>query len=171
MLCPQCQQGVQTRELRGGACPYCGFPCEELDRRVSHIQVILAALFASTLIYGIIVAVLELYVGYEAPNAGRSDVVFGTALMGAAAGIFVASLVFERRTRAAMTIERWQQTMIILGAIAEMPAIFGLLMYLLFGSLQWMVIFLGVSWVLMIRLGMKLPAALRGIAECLRTTR
>lgn len=168
MLCPQCQQGVQTEELAAGACPYCGFPCGEFNRRVSQIQLILGALFASTLIYGIIVAVLELVVGYEAPGLGDKEFIFGMALMGASVGILGASIMFERRTSGRKTLAVYRQTVLILGAIAEAPAIFGLLMYLLAGSLQWMVLFLVVSWALMIRLGMKLPEVLRGMTECLR---
>lgn len=169
MLCPQCRQGVRTEELRVGACPYCGFPCAEFHRRVGHIQLILAALFGSTLIYGIIVAVLELSVGYRAPGLGDAEFVIGMALMGATAGIVGASIMFERRTRGAATLETWQQTVLILGAIAEAPAVFGLAMYLLAGSLQWMVLFLMVSWALLIRLGMQLPRILRGMTDCLRT--
>jgi len=169
MLCPQCQQGVQNEELRRGACPYCGFACEEFQGRVNQIQLILGALFVSTLIYGIIVAVMELYVGYEAPGLGNAEFILGMALMGASGGILGASILFERRARGAETIDTYQQTVLILGAIAEAPAVFGLLMYLLAGSLQWMVLFLVVSWALMIRLGMKLPIILRGMTECLRT--
>jgi len=169
MLCPQCRQGVQTEELRAGACPYCGFPCEEFHRRVGHIQLILAALFGSTLIYGIIVAVLELSVGYRAPELGDAEFVIGMALMGATAGIVGASIMFERRTQGAKTLETWQQTALILGAIAEAPAVFGLVMYLLAGSLQWLVLFLMVSWALLVRLGMQLPRILRGMTDCLRT--
>ncbi len=168
MLCPQCQQGVQPDELAADACPYCGFPCAEFNRRVSQIQLILGALFASTLVYGIIVAVLELVVGYEAPGLGDGEFILGMALMGASAGIVGASIMFERRTGGQKTLETYRQTMLILGAIAEAPAIFGLVMFLLSGSLQWMVLFLGVSWALMIRLGMKLPEVLRGMMECLR---
>jgi hypothetical protein len=169
MLCPQCQQGVQKRELAAGACPYCGFPCEDFSRRVTHIQAILAALFGSTLIYGIIVAVLELYTGYEPPGLGDTEFILGMALMGLTAGVVAASIMFERRTRGAETLATWQQMTIILGAIAEAPAVFGLVMYLLTGSLPWMVLFLAVSWALMIRLGLQLPRILRGMTDCLRT--
>ena len=169
MLCPQCQQGVQNAELRAGACPYCGFACEEFQQRVNLIQTILAALFGSTLIYGIVVAVLELYAGYRAPGIGDNEFILGMALMGASAGIVGASVLFERRVRGAETLRTYQQTVIILGAIAEAPAVFGLVMYLLTGSLPWMVLFLGLSWVLLIRLGLKLPMVLRGMTDCLRT--
>lgn len=169
MLCPQCQQGVQNDELAAGACPYCGFACAQFQRAVRQIQLVLGALFISTLIYGIIVAVMELYTGYEAPGLGDAEFILGMALMGASGGLLGASMLFERRVRGAETLQRYQQTVLILGAIAEAPAVFGLLMYLLAGSLQWMVLFLIVSWALMIRLGLKLPVILRGMTECLRT--
>ncbi len=169
MLCPQCQQGVQDDEFRAGMCPYCGFPCEEFQGRVNQIQLILGVLFGSTLIYGILVAVMELYMGYQAPGLGGNEFTLGMALIGASGGIFGASMLFERRTRGAETLDTYQQSVIVLGAIAEAPAVFGLVMYLLAGSLQWMVLFLLISWALMIRLGLKLPEILRGMTDCLRT--
>jgi len=169
MLCPQCQQGVQKQELAAGACPYCGFDCEQFEAALRKIQMVLAALFGSTLIYGILVAVMELYVGYEAPGIGDAELILGMALVGMSGGILAASIMFERRTQGAETLATWEQTVIILGAIAEAPAVFGLVMYLLAGSLPWMVLFLGISWGLLIRLGLKLPVILRGMTDCLRT--
>ncbi|MGI5820171.1 MAG: hypothetical protein ACOX9R_18960 [Armatimonadota bacterium] len=169
MLCPQCQQGVQNAELAAGACPYCGFACEQFERAVRQIQIVLAALFGTTLLYGVLVAVLELQFGYEAAGLGDNELVAGMALMGASAGIIAASVMFERRTRGSQTLARWRQMVLILGAIAEAPAVFGLVMYLLTGSLPWMVLFLALSWALMIRLGMQLPRILRGMTDCLRT--
>ncbi|MFW5866833.1 MAG: hypothetical protein ACOCX2_03390 [Armatimonadota bacterium] len=169
MLCPQCQQGVQNEELAAGACPYCGFECAQFEAAVRKIQMVLAALFGSTLIYGVIVAVLELYVGYEASGLGANELILGMALVGMSAGIVAASVMFERRVRGAETLATWEQTVLILGAIAEAPAVFGLVMYLLTGSLPWMVLFLALSWALLIRLGLKLPRILRGMTDCLRT--
>ncbi|MEA3402733.1 MAG: hypothetical protein U9R79_15950 [Armatimonadota bacterium] len=169
MLCPQCHQGVQQQELEDGKCPYCGFPCHEFSRRVTQIQIILGAIFASTLVYGILVAVLELYTGYRGPGLGDSELVLGMALIGASAGIFAASAMFERRALELETTVSYVRIAIVLGAIAEVPAVFGLVMYLLTGSLPWLVLFLAASWALFIRLGLRLPVILRGIADCLRT--
>ncbi len=169
MLCPQCQQGVQDAELDAGACPYCGFPCEELSRRLNQVQAILAVLFGSTLVYGVLVAVLELYVGYQAPGVGENEFILGMALIGLTAGLVAASVMFERRTADTETLATHRQTMVILSVIAEAPAIFGLAMYLLTGSLPWMVVFLAISWALLIRLGTQLPRILRGMTDCLRT--
>ncbi len=167
MRCPQCRQEVQ--ELRGEACPYCGFPCAEFDRRVRVIQVILFALFMSTLLYGVLVAILEMVVRYRPAGLGEVEHVVGGAMLGAAAGVFLASLAFERRALEAATLDSYAHTVIILAAIAELPAVFGLVMYLLAGSLPWMVVFLAASWVLFLRLGTRLPLVLRGITDCLRT--
>ncbi len=167
MRCPQCQQEV--RELREGACPYCGFPCGEFHRRVTQIQVILFALFASTLLYGIIAAILELVVGYRAPGPATMEPMLGGVLTGVTAAMFVVSLAFERRALEKATLDSYTRTVVILGAMAEVPAVLGLVMFLVIGSLPWMVAFLAVSWALFIRLGLKLPHILRGITECLRT--
>lgn len=169
MLCPQCQQGVQTEELEEGKCPYCHFPCAELHRRVNYVQIILAALFGSTLIYGVVVVLLELRYDYRAPGLGDSEFIVGMALMGATAGLLAASLLFERRAQDVATLGTYTRMIILLGVIAEAPAIFGLVMYLLSGSLQWMVLFLVVCWAMIIRLGLRLPTILHGMADCLRT--
>ncbi len=169
MLCPQCQQGVRQDELAAGKCPYCGFPCAEFNARVRAIQVILFALFASTLVYGVLVAIMELVVGYRPPGIGDGEPVLGMALMGASAGVFVASLVFERRAAGLATLATCTRMMLVLAAMAELPAVFGLVMYLVAGSLPWMVGFLAVSWALFVRLGLRLPVILRGITDCLRT--
>lgn len=170
MLCPQCQQGVQVTELRGGVCPYCGFPCAELERRVRVIQVLLGAFFVSTLAYGAVAAVLELVVGYRAPGlGGASEQTLGIALLGASAGVFVVSLQLEQRALAAPTLLGYQRLVVLLAAMAEVPALCGIVMYLLAGSLPWMVAFLAVSWALLIRLGLHLPRILHGITDCLRT--
>ncbi len=166
MLCPQCRQEVH--EFRGGACPYCGFPCVEFDRRVRVIQVILFALFASTLLYGGLVAILELVVRYRAPDLGEVEQIAGTGLLLIAAVAFMVSLAFERSALTHGTLESYTRAVVILAAIAELPAVFGLVMYLLAGSLPWMVAFLAASWVLFIRLGTRLPGVLRGITDCLR---
>ena len=166
MLCPQCQQGVP--ELRGEACPYCGFPCAEFDRRVRVIQIMLFALFASTLIYGGLVAFLELATRYQPLGLGESEPIVGTAFLIVAAVAFLASLAFERNALEHGTLDSYARTVIILAAIAELPAMFGLVMYLLAGSLPWMVVFLAASWVLFLRLGTRLPWILRGITDCLR---
>lgn len=167
MLCPQCQQGAQ--QLSDGKCPWCGFPCDEFNARVNQIQLILGAIFASTLIYGVVVAVLELVAGYEAAGLGNAEIIVGMAMMGASVGIVAASIMFERRALASGTLDDYTRTALLLGVMAEVPAVFGLVMYLLAGSLPWIVGFLAVSWVLFIRLGLRLPQVLRGITDCLRT--
>lgn len=169
MLCPQCQQGVQARELRGGVCPYCGFPCAELERRVRVIQVLLSAFFLSTLIYGAVAAFLELVVGYQAPGlGGLSEQTLGIVLLGASAGVLVLSLQLEQRALATPSLEGYVRLAVLLAAMAEVPALFGFAMYLLAGSLPWMVGFLAISWALLIRLGLHLPRILHGITDCLR---
>ena len=169
MLCPQCQQGVQTEELEAGRCPYCGFPCAELHRQVNYVQLILAVLFGTTLLYGILVVVLELVYDYRAPGLGDHEFTLGMALLGATAGVFIASVMFERRATEPGKLGRYTRIFLVLGAVAELPAFFGLVMYLLTGSLQWMVLFLLICWALLIRLGLRLPQLLQGITDCLRT--
>lgn len=169
MLCPQCQQGVQGAELRDGACPYCGFPCATLERRVRVIQVMISAFFASTLVYGALAGFLELVVGYQAPGvAGLSEGTLGLILLGSSVAILLVSVNLEGRALRADSVPGYVRTVMLLAAMAEIPAICGIVMYLVTGSLPWMVGFLAASWALLIRLGLHLPRILQGMADCLR---
>ena len=167
MLCPQCQQGAQ--DLAGDACPHCGFPCAEFTRRVRHVQVVLTAIFACTLVFAAIVAFLELYTDYRPAASARHTQLMAWMLVGVVVVEFVVALFLERRYLQQHTLDAYARAITVLGALAQAPAIFGLLLYLLSGSIQWMVIFLAISWAEFLWLGSRLPRILRGITDCLRT--
>lgn len=163
MLCPRCQQLLV--QMREGKCPLCDYPCAGFYRRVKAVQVMVGAIFASTLTYGVVVAVLELVVGYQAPATGIPEHVLGGALL-VAAGT-VALLLWKMGTGmlAAGNVDAAQRGFALLAACAELPAVSGLLLYLLTGSIVWFVILLGASWAFFLRLGVTLPEHLNRLRE------
>ncbi len=167
MTCPGCgQQFEQPGEQ--GECPFCGYPCAEYQRHVTMIQIIVGAVFASTLVYGGMVAFLELVVQYRPAYDPASDKIFGAALLLLSLVLLIVSLRFEQGALAKQDPPSLRQAVILVAALAEVPAIWGLLMYLLFGSIQWLVVGMTLSWALFFRLGTRLPLYLHRISQHLK---
>jgi hypothetical protein len=167
MVCPGCAQRFEQAGEEG-KCPYCGYPCAEYQRQVTSMQVVLGAIFASTLVYAGLVAFLELVARREPPMAPDLAWVAGLALIVVSAGAVVASLVMEPAVLAGGDLASVRKAAALLAVAAETPTVSGVLFYLLTGSIQWFVVSLGVSWVLFIRLGVRLPSYLQRISEHLR---
>ena len=168
MTCPGCaQQFEQPGEQ--GQCPYCGYPCAAYQRYVTITQVIVGVVFASTLVYGGLVAFLELVVQYRPVSYPTSERIFGGALLLLSFVLLIVSLRFERAGLAKGDAPSLQRGVTMLAALAEVPAMWGLLIYLLFGSMQWLVVGMAISWALFFRLGVRLPVYLHRISQELRT--
>ena len=119
-------------ELRGGL-PALRLSCAELERRVRAIQVLLGAFWSRRWPTGGVAAFLS-WRGPLAPDAARcSGQTLGIALLGGTSACFWSDLT-ERRAREG-PIEGYQHLVLVLTATAEVPAICGLMMYLLAGSL------------------------------------
>ena len=97
--------------------------------------------------------------------------IFGATLLLLSYVLFIASLRFERAALARQDPPSLRQAVIVLAAMAEVPAIWGLLMYLLFGSIQWLVVGMVISWALFFRLGVRLPVYLHHISQHLNPSR
>ena len=167
MTCPQCaQQFEQPGEQ--GQCPFCGYPCAEYQRRITQMQVVLAAIFLSTLIYAGLAAALELTGALRPLMPSVPQTPLAAALLGVAVGLVIVSGFVERTVLATATADAVQRAALILAAVAEAPAVFGLVIFLLTGSLVWMAAFIGVSWLLFLRLGLRLPVYLHRISEYLK---
>ena len=166
MICPRCQQ--QAEKLADeGRCPYCRYPVADYQRQITTVQVILGAIFTSTLVYGVLVAVMELVVEYTPPAGDISANVLGGALL-------VASLIplVLLRKLAGQKTESGDSTamkrgLMMKAAAAEAPAVCGLAVYFVTGSVMWFAILLGASWLLFLRLGMDLPRYLNTIKDAL----
>ena len=131
MNCPACRQPSKAQWNED--CPLCGFPTAQVRRQVIPIYIITGTIFLSTLIYGALVYVMSTNAMIEPQPVG--DVVF-YALGGAVVPVAVA-MAFVKR-------------IIAKAALAEVPAVYGLVAYFLTGDIAKFVIFLGISWVLFI---------------------
>lgn len=165
MICPRCQQAVE--HLSEGLCPYCKYPCAQFHRKVTTVQVVLGAIFASTLVYGAVVAILELAVDYRPPGTGVSEHLLGVALLVLSGTPVTLVWVVASRRAGSGDPDQMQTGLIMMAAAAETPAVCGLVAYLVVGSLMWFVIMLGVSWLLFLRLGMSLPEYLNTIKDAI----
>ncbi len=163
MICPRCQQGVQN--LREGRCPYCQYACAEFHRKVTSVQVVLGAIFASTLIYGALVMIFELAVDYTPPGSVISTNVLGAVLLGTSVTAALVLWKLAGGMNDDSDPDRMQRGLIMMAAASEMPAVCGVASYLITGSLMWFAILLGASWMLFMRLGMSLPAYLNRMKE------
>ena len=96
MTCPGCgQEFEQPREE--GQCPFCGYPCADYQRYVTMTQIIVGAVFASTLVYGGLVAFLELVVHYRPASYDPASVnMFGVSLLLVSLVLLIVSLRLER---------------------------------------------------------------------------
>jgi len=170
MTCPGCTQ--QFEQPGGqGQCPFCGYPCAAYQRYVTVTQIIIGVVFASTLVYGGIVAFLELAVQYQPTAPAELQRFFGAALLSVSFVVLIASLRIERAILAKEDPLSLQRATTVLAAAAEAPAIFGFVMYLLFGSIQWLVASMAISWALFLRLGVRLPVYLHRVSEYLKLHR
>ena len=106
-------------------------------------------------------------VGYRPTGAGEPSSIFVGGLLVALLGIVVFFRRAEARALSADEPSAMRSALIVAAALAEAPAIYGLLMYLLFGSIMWFAIFVGASWLLFLRLGMSLPQYLNTIQDAL----
>ncbi len=109
-----------------------------------------------------------LVVQYRPAYDPASDKIFGAALLLLSLVLLIVSLRFEQGALAKQDPPSLRQAVILVAALAEVPAIWGLLMYLLFGSIQWLVVGMTLSWALFFRLGTRLPLYLHRISQHLK---
>ena len=166
MICPSCQQRVDPA-VGDGACPYCRYPCRQFHLQVTMTQVVIWAIFALTLVYGALVAVLELAVGYRPAGGTAASNLFGGLLLVPLLGIVIFFKRAQAKAVSASEPSAMRSALTVAAALAEAPAIYGLLMYLVSGSIMWFTIFLGVSWLLFLDLGLRLPEYLNRMKDAI----
>jgi hypothetical protein len=163
MHCPRCQQ-TTTYDQNGRLCVLCGFPLREAQRRMNLIYLLTSALFGSTLLYGIVVYVLETMVKLPPPPA--LPVVLPYVLLVVAVLCFGLGVSFGRRgLERATTPIALQRTLIIELALFEAIALLGLGLYLLTHSLLWFTTFLGLSWLAFLWVGSQSPQLARLVSQ------
>ena len=131
MNCPAC--GQPSKAQWNQDCPLCGFPLVEVNRRVFPIYIVTGAVFLSTVIYAGLVYIMSTTTAIRPNPAG--DIVF-YALAAMVVPVAIAMAVVKH--------------IIAKAALAEGPAVYGIVAYFLTGDVAKFVILLGISWVLFI---------------------
>lgn len=163
MNCPRCHQ-TTTYDQTGRCCVLCGFPLGEAQRRMTRIYLLTSVLFGSTLLYGIVVYVLETMV--KLPPAPALPAALPYALLVVAVLCFGLGVSFGRRgLERATTPNALQRALIIELAFFEAIALLGLLLYLLTHSLLWFTTFLGLSWLAFLWVGTQSPQLARLVSQ------
>ncbi len=118
-----------------------------------RLYIVLVAVSLATVIYGVIVFVME-QVAPPQPVGPKFLIYLFLALaaaIGLVAVVGVAPLVRNRRGSASVF-----RSLVLQAALAESIAIMGLVLYFMLGSVQWFTIFLAISWVVFTIIGIKL---------------
>jgi len=131
----------------------CGFCVRAAQRSVLRLYIVLVAVSLATVIYGVIVFVME-QIGPPQATGPTFIIYVFLAVAGAIGAVAiggVAPLVRKQPGSAAVF-----RSLIIQTALAESIAIMGLVLYFVLGSVQWFTIFLGISWVVFTIIGIRL---------------
>jgi len=160
MVCPKCCQPVQVQA--GPCCPLCGFALQPFRRRLRTLYLLSFALFASTLIYSVLVFFLETR-GMARPSSLPAALPYALLIVG------VLQLGLARRLGRPLAqltaMTQVQSLFLVRLALVEAVAVMGLAVYLLTGSIQWYVTFLAISWAGFLVIGSQLPHLAQRLAE------
>jgi hypothetical protein len=160
MVCPKCCQPVQVQAE--ACCPLCGFALQAFTQRLRMLYLLSFALFASTLIYSVLVFFLETR-GLARPSS------IPAALPYALLAIGVLQLGLARRIGRPLAqltaMTQVQSLFLVRLALVEAVAVMGLVVYLLTASIHWYVTFLAISWVGFMVVGSQLPRLAQRLAE------
>lgn len=152
MICPACGQKVD-KPGPGGSCPSCGASHAAGRREALFLYLLTGAFFASLLIYGVLVVVME-------SVAERGEPAFPQLrfILAAISVVALISLVaVERFFLPRETVEAVRTCAILQAALAESVAIYGLALYLTGEDIQWFVLHLGLSVAGFIYLATRVP--------------
>lgn len=121
------------------------------------------AFFLSTLIYCGIVYVLSAHPLPRQPQASQEIITY--ALLVLAVLIFGLAVKIGQRLPLTTSMTQLQSLFIVRMALIESIAVYGLLLYLLFGSMQWFVVFLGLSLLGFMQAASQMPSVAEQLAR------
>ena len=153
MRCPTCKQEIAA-PTTDNCCPLCGASIGPVRQRVTLLYVVSGSIFASVLIYGAIVAIME-STGF-ASGAGAPDAI-KYVFLGIALCMYVPIGFVERQLLARETAQAVWSAAIVVAALCESIAILGLVLYFLGEGVKWFSIFLGLSLVSFVYLASRMP--------------
>jgi hypothetical protein len=153
MTCPGCGSQV-TMGSPMAVCASCGFPIGRLRMALAQTYVITFALFMSIVTYGVIVALV--HPGGSAQIEGDVVQAAPYVALAVAAGLFILMLRWGE-VPGEMAPQAAVQQVVLHAALAEVPAVLGLVAYFLTGKTQDFVIPLVGSLVLFATLATRVP--------------
>lgn len=164
MDCPECHQAVPP--VAGSTlCPLCGFNLGLVYRRLRGIYVISFGFFASTLVYGALVWLLEQQNGFRAPATELPAGLAYAFLVVAVIAFGLATHILRRRVAMSRDAARLQSLMLVRLALAEAIVIFGLLLYFVGRSVEWFVVFMGLGFLAFVLIATSMPQVAQRIGE------
>ena len=156
--CPAC--GVTLTAPPEGNCPTCDFPLQQLRAQVLALYMLLGAMFLSTLAYALLTIVMEraTHTGWTPAHFYQSIAL--VALLGPV-GLALARLQAPPTGDPAAARGR----LVLESALAEVPAIVGLLGFFLTGERSVFVMLLGLSWLCFLYVAYQVPPVVRAIEQ------
>lgn len=162
MTCPKCAQSV-GQPTAEGACPLCGFNLAPFRARLMTLYALTTAFFMSTLAYCGVVYVLS---AHPLPHQAQgSQEIMTYTLLVLAVLVFGVAIKVGQRLPLTTSMNQLQRLFIVKMALIESIAIYGLLLYLLFGSMQWFAVFLGLSLLGFMQTGSQMPSVADQLAR------
>lgn len=153
MTCPGCGSQVIVGDPLA-VCTECGYPLGKLRLALAQIYVLSLALFMSVVIYGVVVALVR--PGGSAQIAGEVVQAAPYVALAIAALMFILMLRWGE-VPAEMSPQAAVQQVVVHAAMAEVPAVLGLVAYFLTGKTQDFVIPLIGALVLFATLATRVP--------------
>ena len=163
MVCPKCRQPT-SYDTTGRHCALCGFDLLPLQRRVRFLHIFSFGMFASTLVYAGLVYFLEIHSPHAKVTSLQPVLSYAFLVMSVLSFGF-ATNVLGRRLQAAGSTGQVQTLFITRLALVESICIYGLVLYLMGGALEWFVTFLGLCLLAFAIVGSRLPMVVRKLEE------
>lgn len=162
MTCAKCRQhiGQPTAEC---VCPLCGFNLRPLRTRLMTLYAITTGFFLSTLAYVAIVYFLSASLQPRQPLAGQEIITYSLLVL--AVLVFGIAIKVGQRLPLTKSMNQLQTLFLVKMALIESIAIYGLLIYVLFASMQWFAVFLGLSLVGFMQTASQMPQVAEQLAR------
>lgn len=161
MICPKCRQ--QNRPAPDGRCPFCSFDQGPFSLQLKKLYLLTTAFFVSTLIYAGMVYIFDTQHLASSNQASQRFIPY--VLLVLAVLIFGIAVRIGQRLFSAPSMNQLQRLFIIKLALVEAIAVYGLLSYFLFASIQWFVTFLAISLLGLMQTAGQMPAVAARLAD------
>jgi hypothetical protein len=162
MRCPSCRQEIE-QPLQQGACPMCGAAVAARTAQAKVLYVIVAALFSSLFMYGLLVFLLD-STGFKHPSPPPPELV-RDALAALSLCLIPMMLLVGAAVLKQPLPNAPMTAAIAQGAVAEAPAIMGLALYFLGFGADTYLMFAAISVAMYVYLFTRLPVYARMLEE------